>query len=340
MPRTELTFATCNLLNLNEPGIRIYSDSDGWSQDEYDKKIEWTSQMIGTLRADVWGFQELWHADSLNRVLDLAGLADKYTALIPQNQAGQNIVCAGAVRTDLLVEQPEWIETFPELFKLNSHGDDDQTSDIEVKINRFSRPVLHFKIKPRSNGTQIHVYVCHFKSKGPTKIYRESWYNAQVYSKHSEAIGSAISTMRRTAEATALRLLLTEQMKENNIPVVVMGDLNDSQHSNTLNILTGQPNYLLSGLSKGGSDVDLYSVGTLQEYRSQRDVYYTHIFNNSRESLDHILVSQEFYDNSRKRIWAFKGMNITNDHLNSEKHKISGTSDHGIVTATFEYRPA
>lgn len=129
-------------------------------------------------------------------------------------------------------------------------------------------------------------------------------------------------------------------MKGTDTPVVVMGDLNDSQHSNTLNIITGQPNYLLSGLSQGGSDVDLYSVGTLQEYRSQRDVYYMHVFNKTRESLDHILVSQEFYDNSRNRLWAFKGMEITNDHLNSDDHKETGSSDHGIVCATFEYRPA
>jgi predicted extracellular nuclease len=259
---------------------------------------------------------------------------------VPPNHAGQRIVCAGAVRSNILVGKPEWIDTFPEYFRLSSGGDDDQTSKIAVQIDRFSRPVLHFEIKPRSNGKRIHVYACHFKSKGPTKIYREPWYTAQVYSKHSEAIGAAISTIRRTAEATAMRLLLTERMKGTNTPVVVMGDLNDAQHSNTLNILTGQPNYLLSGLSEGGSDVDLYSVGTLQEYRSQRDVYYTHVFNKTRESLDHILVSQEFYDNSRNRIWAFKGAEISNDHLNFNDHKETGSSDHGIVRATFEYRPA
>ena len=134
-------------------------------------------------------------------------------------------------------------------------------------------------------------------------------------------------------------MILTEVMKGNEQPVVVLGDLNDGQGSNTLNILTGQPRYLL-GLSSGGSDVDLYSAGTLQEYRSQRDVYYTHIFNNSRESLDHILVSQEFYDNSRKRIWAFDDMHVVNDHLNDDNHKETGTTDHGIVKATFKYRPA
>ena len=340
MARTQVSFATCNLYNLNEPGLRIYRDENGWSQEEYDRKLGWTAQVMTNIQADVWAFQELWHAGSLENVFSTANLLDEYTLLVPPNHSGQRIVCAGAVRSNILVGEPEWIDTFPEHFRLSSRGDDDQTSGIAVQIDSFSRPLLHFEVKPRSNGKPIHVYVCHFKSKGPTQIYKEPWYSAQIYSKHSEAIGSTISTIRRTAEATALRLILTERMKGTDTPVVVMGDLNDSQHSNTLNIITGQPNYLLSGLSQGGSDVDLYSVGTLQEYRSQRDVYYTHVFNKTRESLDHILVSQEFYDNSRNRLWAFKGMEITNDHLNSDDHKETGSSDHGIVCATFEYRPA
>lgn len=152
--------------------------------------------------------------------------------------------------------------------------------------------------------------------------------------------GSAISTIRRTAEAAALRILLTERLKGTQTPVVVMGDLDDGQHSNTLNILTGQPNYLVSGLSRGGSDVDLYSVGTLQRYRSQRDVYGTHVFQKTRENLDHILVSEEFYDHSKNRRGAFRDMQILDDHLNTEEHEQTGTSDHGVVRAGFEYRPA
>ncbi len=340
MTRTKISFATCNLYNLNEPGLRIYRDADGWSQAEYDRKLRWTAQTMTGVRADVWAFQELWHADSLEHVFSTANLLNEYTLLIPPNHSGQRIVCAGAVRSNILVGEPEWIDAFPDYLRLSSGGDDDQTPAIAVQIDSFSRPVLHFEVKPRSKGKRIHVYVCHFKSKGPTMITKEPWYSAQIYSKHREAIGAAISTIRRTAEATALRLILTERMKGTNTPVVVMGDLNDGQHSNTLNIITGQPNYLLSGLSVGGSDVDLYSAGTLQEYRSQRDVYYTHDYNKTRESLDHILVSQEFYDNSSNRIWAFKGMEIANDHLNHDNHKETGSSDHGVVRALFEYRPA
>jgi len=339
MSRTQLSLATCNLYNLNEPGLKMYRDKDGWSQEEYDKKIDWLSKILGSISSDVWAFQELWHADSLQNMFTSSGLDSEYTLLVPADHDGKRIICAGAVKSDILVGEPEWIKHFNEDFILQSHGDDPQTSKISVTIDSFSRPILHFKIKPRSDGQVIHVYVCHFKSKRPTQIYRESWYNKQTYSKHVESIGSAISTIRRTAEAAAFRWILTEQMKETETPVIVLGDLNDSKHSNTINILTGQPRYLLSGHSMGGSDVDLYSVGTLQEYRSQRDVYYTHIFNNTRESLDHILVSQEFYDNSKKRLWAFKGSEIHNDHLNNEAHKENGSTDHGIVHAAFEYRP-
>lgn len=134
-------------------------------------------------------------------------------------------------------------------------------------------------------------------------------------------------------------MLLTKQMKETDDPVVVLGDLNDGLASNTLNILTEQPNYILSGLDQGGSDNALYAVSRLQQYRSDRDVYYTHIYQNLRESLDHILVSQEFYDNSRKRLWSFQGMEVINDHLNQDNHQQDGSSDHGIVRAMFNYRP-
>jgi predicted extracellular nuclease len=319
MARTQLSIASLNLYNINLPGLKIYRDTDGWSVDEYNKKVAWTSSMIALLAADVCGFQELWHAQALKDVFDKAGMPADYDLLVPQGHAGQHIVCGAAVRKDLLVGDPVWIDKFPDNFILRSAGDDPQTSDISVQVNTFSRPVLSFKIKPRSDGKSIHVYVAHLKSKTPTAIYREGWYkdNNEYYSRHSEAIGSSLSTIRRTAEATALRMILTDEIKGNDNPVVVIGDLNDGQHSNTINILTGQPNYLLSGLSQGGSDVDLYTAGTLQEYRSLRDVYYTHIYKNTRESLDHILVSQEFYDNSRKRIWAFKGMEVFNDHLNN-----------------------
>jgi endonuclease/exonuclease/phosphatase family metal-dependent hydrolase len=336
----QLSIGTFNLYNLNEPGKPIYTDKNGWSEDQYKLKIDWTQRTIRLLHPDIFGFQELWHAGSITRALKDSGRAGEYDLLVPKDANGTHIVCAAIVRKGLLVGKPEWIVKFPDKFVLKSSGDDPQTPAIEVNIESFSRPVLHFTIRPRQDQEPVHVYVCHFKSKGPTKVFQEKWFKADqaAYKKHQTNLGAALSTVRRTAEAAALRFMLTEQMKGTRTPVIVLGDINDGQNSNTANILTEQPRFLV-GDSRGGGDISLYTAQTLQEYRSTRDVYYTHIHQDMMESLDHILVSEEFYDNSRRRIWMFDGMTVNNDHLNVDDHKDSGTNDHGLICARFRYKP-
>ncbi len=340
MKLKQLSIGTFNLYNLNEPGLALYKDKDGWSEDEYKAKIKWTADSIGQLVPDIFGFQELWHRDSLVRAVEAAKLTDMYDVLVPADATGSHIVCAAIVRKELLLGTPEWIVQFPKKLVLSSSGDDPQTPAISVNIPSFSRPVLHFTVRPRDDQEPIHVYVCHFKSKAPSEVFRETWFKADeaTYKRHRTNLGAALSTIRRTGEAAALRFMLTEQMKGTRTPVIVLGDINDGQSSNTANILTEQPRFLV-GDSLGGGDTSLYTAQTLQEYRNTRDVYYTHIHQDMMESLDHIVVSEEFYDNSRKRIWMFDGMTVNNDHLNFEDHKARGTGDHGIVCARFKYKP-
>lgn len=337
----ELSIATFNLYNLNEPGRALYTDRDGWSEGEYARKIAWVVRQLTILKSDVVGFQELWHAASLKRALQAAEFSAEYDVVAPPSADGRKIVCAAIVRKGLLSSEPEWVERFPEKFTLRSSGDDPQTPEIDVSVRGFSRPVAHFTIKPRADEPDVHVYVCHFKSKAPTKVFKEAWFKADelAYAKHASALGSALSTIRRTAEAAALRFMLTEQMKGTDTPVIVLGDINDGHFSNTTNVLTEQPRYL-TGDAIGGGDIALYSTQTLQEYRDTRDVYYTHVHEGIRESLDHIMVSEQFYDHSRKRRWLFDGLVVNNDHLNFDDHKADGTNDHGVIRAVFKHKPA
>lgn len=334
----KFSVATINLLNLNEPGLPIYKDTKGWSQEQYDRKIDWTARQISLLNADVMAFQELWHADSLARVFTQSLMADDYQLLVPVDSKGKRITCAAAVRREIPVESVEWIEDFPESLVLRSVGGDAQTPAIEVAIKGFSRPVLHARLKLHPDELPVHLYVCHLKSKGPTDLYRETWYSKEVHGMHHGALGAAVSTIRRTAEAAAMRVILNLVMKNNNEPVIVMGDINDGQNSNTQNILTEQPGYLF-GDSRGGGDTALYSAQIMQEFRDTRDVFYTYSYKGMKESLDHILFSQEFYDQSKKRRWMFDGLFVNNDHLNHDNHNENGTNDHGIMKAKFIYRP-
>lgn len=332
------SIVTFNLLNLNEPGIRMYGDAEGWSPEEYQRKIAWTARQIDLLYADVIGFQELWHADSLKSAFRQSSRTDDYQLLTPTDATGKKIVCAAAVRREIPVESVEWIEDFPENMLLRSGGGDAQTPAIDVAIKGFSRPVLHARLKLHPKESAVNLYVCHLKSKAPTELFREPWYQKEVHGAHHNALGAAISTIRRTAEATALRMMLNLVMKNTDEPVILIGDINDGQNSNTQNLLTEQPAYLF-GDAKGGGDTSLYSAQVMQEFRDTRDVLYTYSYKGIKESLDHILFSQEFYDHSKKRRWMFEGLFVNNDHLNQDNHLESGTNDHGIIKASFVHRP-
>jgi len=336
----KFSVATINLYNLQLPGAELNPNQQPWTQQEFDRKVSWLAGQLTILDADVVGLQELWHRDAMVAVLQAGGLADDYD-LIADRATGDRIVCAALVRKGLLRGTPRWVDRFPDGVRLESaNPDDPQAPAISVTIPGFSRPVLNFSVELRDDEPPTEVFVAHFKSKLPTTVFNERWYRQQpdLYKPHANALGSALSTIRRTAEATGLRVMLTAIMKDSDTPVIVLGDLNDGQHSNTLNIVTEQPRYLV-GESRGGADIGLYTAQTLQEYRDSRDVYYTHVHEDLRESLDHVLVSEQFYDNSRKRKWLFDGLVINNDHLNTESHKDKGSGDHGIVQVHFRWRP-
>jgi predicted extracellular nuclease len=336
----QFSVATFNLYNFQLPGLPMNPFQKPWTKAEFERKVSWTARMLDTIDADIVGLQELWHAEAMETVLARQALEGKYD-LLAEPATGDRIICAAIVRKGLLRGDPTWVSEFPDAVRLESTDPlDPQAPAIAVHIHGFSRPVLHFQVALRDDPPLVEVFVAHLKSKLPTQINNETWYEAdpETYRDHRNALGSAISTIRRTAEATALRVLLTEVMKGTATPVLVLGDLNDGQHSNTSNILTEQPNYLV-GDSQGGADIGLYSAQTLQEYRDTRDVYYTHVHQDLRESLDHVMVSEQFYDHSRQRRWLFDGLAISNDHLNEEDHRGHGTGDHGVVKVAFRWRP-
>lgn len=340
MKLDRVSVATFNLYNLQLPGRRMNPGQRVWTEEEYARKVAWIGQQLVRLDADVVGLQELWHRDAILDALDSAGLSDEYE-LIAEEATGYRIVCAALVRQGLRAGEPEWIDTFPPAMRLETTTPfDPQAPGIFVSMSRFARPVLRVPLALHDDHPITQLFVTHLKSKLPIRIDTEHWYrdDPDRYKPHTTAIGSALATIQRTAEATALRVLLTEVMKGTVTPVIVLGDINDGKHSNTVNILTEQPRYLV-GDSQGGADNGLYTAQTLQEYRDTRDVYYTHVHEDLRESLDHVLVSEQFYDHSRRRLWLFDGLTITNDHLDDDDHREAGSGDHAIVKVRFRYRP-
>ena len=226
----KFSVATFNLFNLNEPGLPMYKDTKGWSQEQYNLKIAWTARQIDLLNADVLAFQELWQAESLKSAFNHSSVAGEYQLLVPTGATGKKIICAAAVHHGIPVESLEWIEDFPENFVLDSGGGDAQTPAIAVTIKGFWRPILHALLRLHPMEPLVHLYVCHFKSKGPTDLFREPWYDKAVHGMHHSALGTArISTdssYRRSCRDTSDPEFGDEGHDK---PVIVIGDINDGQ---------------------------------------------------------------------------------------------------------------
>ncbi|MEZ5668686.1 MAG: endonuclease/exonuclease/phosphatase family protein [Alphaproteobacteria bacterium] len=354
----QLSFATVNLYNLQRPRRATHPGTAPLSADEYRAKLRFLGLALRAARADVFGFQELWAEQALDDAFAEAGLADAYD-LICRDAPGpgrpQVALAArkGMIRFDGRPRNDDawWIEDLPPEFVLKKRRTIDA---VAVKVKGFSRPVLSAVLQPE-RGPAIRAMVAHLKSKRPVELDGEEASDPAL-KPHADALGQALASIRRTAESAALRVILERSMVGNEVPHVVMGDLNNGSLSVSTSILTGSPRYRLMQSARTVSgrraDIGLYSVERLMQYRSLRHTAYTHVFEDVPETLDHILVSEEFYDHSPRRIWAFREAEVFNDHLSldHERGHIAAQiavdpartmwpTDHGIVRATFEFLP-
>ena len=55
-----LSVATCNVLNLANPGRVYYPNQDPYTQHEFDHKLAWLGERFATLNADILAVQEVW----------------------------------------------------------------------------------------------------------------------------------------------------------------------------------------------------------------------------------------------------------------------------------------
>jgi endonuclease/exonuclease/phosphatase family metal-dependent hydrolase len=318
-----ISFASFNLYNFQAPGKSVYGSTV--SQSDYDDKVNWTRHMLQNMDTDVIAFQELWSKSCLEKVFDSSNLNGYSLHYIKDSWGG--IAVALAVRAPWRVKNDglSIIKDFPFSQLIKVDEEDDEDDEVTVSINRFSRSIIKATIENSQHADieDITVFACHLKAKLPTRV------NA-ISNQHQDAIGAAISTIRRTAEAAALRMTLTDHLSNDVKPTVVLGDLNDDPRSNTLGIITEQPN--MSVTARGGNTC-LYSALQLQQLKSYKDIFYTHDYKNHKDVLDHILVSEEFFENSSRAKWKHKETKIWNDYIGD---RASYSSDHGIIRSEFK----
>lgn len=322
MARNIIKIGTFNLLNLALPDERYYNRR--YSKDDFERKVNWISSQLIRMNADIVGFQEVFHLPALEQVVAASGMYQS-ASICMSDRNGDGPAVALVSKFEVL--EHDVFTDFPEQAILEVDG-------TQVPITRFSRPVLRAKVR-LADDLVANVFVVHLKSKRP-KVPDDQ----NPHDPRESAKGEARSLIIRAAETTALRHILIDTLQGTNYPVIMMGDFNDDGGAVTSRILCGAEPFrnLPTEAKQKLWDVHMYNVKDIQARQSYRDVYYTHLHNGHYDSLDHILVSQEFVRQNPQRLGFVEYVKNFNDHLIddtlSDDRVPFWQSDHGQVVAS------
>lgn len=310
----ELRLATFNVCNLALPGMKYYDDQEPYTLAEYEAKTGWIARQLDLLDADVIAFQEIFSQAALKHAL---AKTEKYQ---DAHHFGFDADPLAAPKPGLaLVSRLQPVggacshTVLPRGLSIALPG-------VEQALTAFTRPVLQVSLA-LSRQRMLHVYVCHLKSKRPD--YRNESNDGDPY---QHGIANLRSLVRRGADALGLRYLVSDQMRDSETPVVVMGDFNDIVGAVTTQLVMG------CGLDLGGGLRErLFDSYRIQSRRDPlRDVGYTHVHDACHETVDHILVSEQFNPASASAIGEVLELSYLNDHLALQAPE---ASDHGLVLA-------
>lgn len=324
MDLTTFKVGTFNLYNLALPNLTFHRYLQ-YQTHEYELKKTWVAQQLERMQADIVGFQELIHPEALLETLNLAKGYEGINLIIPETEENKPRL---ALASKFPILDYQIFTDFPSQAHFNVQG-------VNIPFKKFSKPILSVRVA-LTKKIICTIFVVHLKSKAPIMPG-----NCDPRDPAERARGQARALILRAAEATALRIILIETLKGTNDPVIMMGDVNDGGLAVTSQIITGDPprKNERREYKKEAWDVLLYSVKDIQERQSHGNFYYTHIHNGHYQSLDHILVSQEWIARNPKRLGRVKYVSVFNDHLIDDTlcddELPCWQSDHGQVVASF-----
>ncbi|MFM7330580.1 MAG: endonuclease/exonuclease/phosphatase family protein [Brachymonas sp.] len=325
-----LTCATANVLNLANPGRMFYPNQDVYSQNEFERKIEWLGGRIAALNADVLAVQEVWDEAAIKAAVSRSGLRYS-TVAVPgaentEHQHGAQHTPRVGIVTRLQVDKLQSFSEFPPELRVQIPGLGEHV--------KFERPPLLASLRMK-HGQAIHILTAHLKSKRP-KLLKDAQGTPLEDREDPKitALATLRSLMMRGAEAAAMRHIVVDVLQRTHEPLIVMGDFNDGPHSVTTQLIAATSEV---AYDKAARDAALWNAYEVQgEMALKRDVAYSHIHQGFPEVLDQIFVSEEFLPRSKFSIGDVRRVDFFNDHLQEGKDR--SRSDHGFVRAVMRIR--
>lgn len=325
-----LTVATCNLLNLALPEREFYANQAPYTRAQYERKLQWLGGRFQALNADILAVQEVWDEAALTDALAASGLHYHFAA-VPgaentEGRSGANGTPRAGLATRLKVLAVRSFADFPAGLGQPIPGLGLHSS--------FERPPLVATLQMK-HGQILTVLTCHLKSKRP-KFLLDAAGNPLEDRDNPKiaALASLRSLVMRGVEATALRCLVIDVLRHTRMPLVVMGDFNDTPDSVTTQMISASAEVAYDREARDRALFNAYDL--LGDAALKKDVAYSHIYQGAPAVLDQILVSEEFDPRSRHAVGDVRRVDYFNDHLHEGRDR--SRSDHGFVRALLRMR--
>lgn len=330
-----INIGSLNLLNLRSVGKGIYG-SPGYSEAQFQDKVRWIGAMFDQLACELIAVQEVFDQDALQACVERSDHMRQCAAVIaPHAQSGNDLPRVGLVCRLPLLSPVESIVDIPAQAVAPLAGAP-EIGIADHAHHRFSRPVLAVTVNlgGKDHPIPARVYVVHLKSRRPRRLVGTAGaYDGVAESMDDPSIEARAhlrSLMMRGIEATGIRHLVLRDLLGSRMPVIVMGDFNDHAKAMTTELITGR----MQVNARQRRDHLLWHAAALQRpHALKRDIGYTKIHLGEPDSIDHILVSEEFLRDSRHAIGEIVDVAWFNDHLNDPATQ---RSDHGAIRATLE----
>jgi Endonuclease/Exonuclease/phosphatase family len=329
---TEFKVMTWNVENL----FRFGSGFGAKTQEDYTQKLLSLAKVILHLDPHVLAIQEIGDVGALEELVTL--LEGRYSHTLASEFPDPRGIRVGFI-SKLEIEEYEEIVNFSEggfLKVLAKEALENVTS-----INRMGRAALRIVVRPLPD-IPIHLINAHLKSKLLTFSSTANRPRFTPKDENERTRTAGLALLKRTAEATALRIRANELLENNSKqPLILLGDMNDVPSAATTQILQGASGSEIGtrGFNQPdkGDDTRLFNLAPLipEERR------YSRIFQNNKELIDHIFVSQELLPGQPRKLPQVDSyMDFTdalpsiNDDPNLRRGKPG--SDHAPITAIFD----
>ncbi|OLT42359.1 endonuclease [Saccharomonospora sp. CUA-673] len=309
-----VTVGTWNLENLFRPGQDGGPDSDR----EYQAKLDSLAKTITSIAPDVLAVQEVGDPEAL---ADLVGKLDGdwHTELAEPDGRGIRVgFCSRHALGDV-----EQVTDFPDQLQPV------QTTDDGEPVQAMSRPALQASVDLDSGGVTF--LTCHLKSKLLT--FPGGRFNPRDEDERARYAVYALN--RRAAEAATVRTHATALLDGNgqDRALIVLGDLNDTQHAATTSLLHGPPGSEIGTPGFDRADQgDGARLWNLAEH-IPADQRHSRTYNGRAELIDHILVSHQLVERVTEVGTVDIGATSVGDQPRQRRNEPA--SDHRPVIATF-----